>query len=41
MKQLEQDDVNQSNMFVFLSDLWLDLPKVIKINHVFKLHVRM
>lgn len=29
MKQLEQDDVNENNMFVFLSDLWLDDPKVV------------
>ncbi|XP_065652435.1 DNA polymerase epsilon subunit 2 isoform X3 [Hydra vulgaris] len=29
LKQLEQDDVNQNNMFVFISDLWLDNPKVI------------
>lgn len=28
LKQIEQDGANQNNMFVFLSDLWLDDPKV-------------
>ena len=28
LKQIEQDDANQNNMFVFISDLWLDDPKV-------------
>jgi len=28
LKEIEQDDLNQNNMFVFVSDLWLDDPKV-------------
>ncbi|XP_057308623.1 DNA polymerase epsilon subunit 2-like [Hydractinia symbiolongicarpus] len=29
LKKIEQDEENQNNMFVFLSDLWLDQPKVL------------
>jgi len=29
LKMLEQDETNQNNMFVFVSDLWLDHPKTI------------